>query len=1261
MATVDITLKDGSVKTVDIDDNFTDEDIDEIANDLNSTLSNNTQPVLTGNVQQNIREELDKKGRSHFIDVDTGKEIKSNLNPLQKAGRKLKATGENIRSFMSQDYGEPLKARQKAGAMVLSSLLPAGQGLLPMIGAGALGGGLYSSAEQYIDEGKINPLQTGVDAVIGGLTGGLVHGGTRLVTNKINRIKRANALKARKNTPLADRMKQEVLDEMTIPEADLNYNSMPENQLDEATRPKTTVDEYGVTDEELDALTSQGVAPSQYGVEDNADINQNIANKMNDDVISAMREIQDYKTHLKEFNKKYGDLNKARKQLAEQSDEYGRVEDADLQQAFDRLLEHQKQLQNSSNPYLKDATNIDARYKELKNAAKKNYKSYTEKSNVNEAPIIKEPFAGDVTAEGAEMPTLAQTADNTISEPPISEKVAQEAPKSFDDKKVRQSAQTVLEQTNYDPQIASLIEDNPELKYYNPINLKQKVQDLSKLSNEELSAKALSENNDIDNVVSRKILLENGLKNKNINYALLDKTITGGTEQAQAFVARKIMNIGTPEGALIATRKAIIDTLPKKTRDVLKNGGKIAKKILSNEEKASKILDKYGIQGKNQKIILNKLEKLNKLGQLNEETVYTALCDGYKVKNLSDTQIAEITKLSENIANATTDREKIIAEQLFWKNVNKIAPNFWKKVSQADQTYRTMNMLFSPKSRMKDVVGTALYQGERVLDELAAQGISLISRGLGYKTRALGLDNAAWRGGLKRGTKEVLEDAKLGINSGRSGEGSRYDLGNYPSFENVPVLKQVEQLLNLSIKGIDRPFYEAAYEASLANQMRAAGVTEPTQEMIEQAVLEGKQAVFQRNSALSKAGMSIRDTLNNIAPNLNLGQRNIPFLQTIANLTQEGINATPLTAPQNIYKYAKALNSGDIGAIRDAELSLGKNIKGALLYGPLGYLAAQNPDKNNIGELQNAFDVESEVTGEPEQSFQLGNQYYSIANLPQTSIPMALYKALFTQGSPLQKVGGATRSVIDAFASLPANQTLGTLVRGSGDIYEAATQAEEGKDIDAGLQEASKVGKQLVSNLLSQYIPLGGTLGNIRNIVDKNKRELSSDSFWGYVGNRLKNRIPFASKTLPPKYDVTGEEVLNNNIENDTLRSVSELIDPFNIRNVELTPKVIQYLDALTDFAKENDVTGKTTLQLQKAKKYIGKKKATRINLTGEQYAEYSKNLQTALYEMKNDLINDINFTSLPEEEQIKVIRKMQKQIKDEVELDMVKKIYGEL
>ena len=105
----------------------------------------------------------------------------------------------------------------------------------------------------------------------------------------------------------------------------------------------------------------------------------------------------------------------------------------------------------------------------------------------------------------------------------------------------------------------------------------------------------------------------------------------------------------------------------------------------------------------------------------------------------------------------------------------------------------------------------------------------------------------------------------------------------------------------------------------------------------------------------------------------------------------------------------------------------------------------------------------------------------------------------------------------------------------------------------------------------------------------------------------------------------------------------------------------MQYLDALTDFAKENDVTGKTTLQLQKAKKYIGKKKATRINLTGEQYAEYSKNLQTALYEMKNDLINDINFTSLPEKEQIEVIRKMQKQIKDEVELDMVKKIYGEL
>lgn len=186
---------------------LSDEDLKDLYNKtvLQGSIKPQSQPqsnesqVLTGEVQQNIRQELDKKGRVHFIDADTGEEIKSNLSPLQKVGRKLKATSENIRSFMTQDYGEPLKARQKAGAMVLSSLLPAGQGIGAMALSGALGSGLYSGAEQFVDEGKIKPSKLAIDTALGGALGGTFGLGGKYIGNQIAKTQRNKLFKNLKN------------------------------------------------------------------------------------------------------------------------------------------------------------------------------------------------------------------------------------------------------------------------------------------------------------------------------------------------------------------------------------------------------------------------------------------------------------------------------------------------------------------------------------------------------------------------------------------------------------------------------------------------------------------------------------------------------------------------------------------------------------------------------------------------------------------------------------------------------------------------------------------------------------------------------------------------------------------------------------------------------------------------------------------------------------------------------------------------------
>ena len=151
-------------------------------------------PVLTGGIEQKVIPNWDKKGRIYYTD-EQGNRIKSNVPLSRKIGNQLRATGYNIKDWLTTDVGEKAKERRKAVAMLVSAPLGIGRGITGMALSGGLGSGVYSGSEQAI-EGEFKPKQLLADIGIGaGLGGALGLGGKYVAKPIIDKIAKGKVAK----------------------------------------------------------------------------------------------------------------------------------------------------------------------------------------------------------------------------------------------------------------------------------------------------------------------------------------------------------------------------------------------------------------------------------------------------------------------------------------------------------------------------------------------------------------------------------------------------------------------------------------------------------------------------------------------------------------------------------------------------------------------------------------------------------------------------------------------------------------------------------------------------------------------------------------------------------------------------------------------------------------------------------------------------------------------------------------------------------
>ena len=1214
------------------------------------------------------------------LGVGIGKNV---VNPLREKVGKEPLTDYEIENVYGKVLGKPVTSKSGKTGKVIGEILPymllpniaplgtatvgAKIGNLALSGGyqGALGGGLSSVANKGFSSENIK------DALVGGVAGASLGLGIGAAGEKLARVSRAKKIKARKEMPLEQRMTPQ--------------------QLEQATKPK--VKYYPAIYHE----------PSTFGTANiNTTANKQLANQIQSNIKAEKDLLNEYKGLRSQMTKKYGSLKnlqeQAKKDFADPNvSQYGNYSEA--VKDYRNIIEYENTM--------KDFRYVDNTYNStVLNPSQRGVKQYSKAIKQTAEESIEKPQVTQEVVE--EIPTQQITnevIDETINSLPTGTKAT--TPLTSGIQKQRASYETLSKEVGdkvnledydklYDVRTRELV--NAE---FEAMPLENKVE-LETLPIAELKKRGYR--GDLVNMVKQSQLATAIQKGEQPSIAMLNDRARNLTETAQELASARTLNFEEPLDSYTYFTKLTRETAPKeavkliddvdnvikevqksnvdiqkafdewlikldqpKTRKQLsEKGDQLAlmkamekfrrsetKKIGRLEEQRLKkietMLAKKGVKPRERKGLITKLIDLDNLGGLTPENATQLINKQYKIPELNAEDTSKIAEFSQKI-QSSTGREQNKNIELLKKYLAKKFPIDWK---DRDQTYRTINMLLSPKSRSKDVLGSILWQGERFLDEQFAKLPALLPKSRAMQTRdvswkGLQQDISDWGRGAKRGFQEGAEDVGLGISTSRSGDGTRFDLTKQPVFEGVPVMQQLEKGLNYAIRVPDRTFYEAAYEASIGNQMRAMGLTQPTEEIIQQAQQEALQAVFQNESILSKTGLKIRDLLNfegvPILENLRLGQRNIPFLQTIANLATEGIKST-VGLPTGLYQYAKATTPAQL---RNAELMIGKGLKGASLYGTGGYLLAQNPENTNIGELGRQSYYGDDVTGMPVQGVRVGDKAFSLSSFPQATIPLSIYRQFFEDGTPIQKMARAGIQTGSILADLPAFKGVGDLVKGGADIGKAINKQSIGED--GAVDEAvSNVARQYLSNQIGQYVPLGGALGSIRNAIDPIRRELYTENTPQYIGNRIINRLPFASQTLPKKYNVIGEPSLQTNIQNTAGRVIGELIDPLSIRNYNEAPKYLKDLEDFQDVAMQYDLAGKTNIKMQPAKRYIGRGK-NRINLNNEQYSEFSRVLNSNIATRMEWLSQQPYFLNMPANKQTKEISKIKNSTRKEAE-----------
>jgi hypothetical protein len=460
-----------------------------------------------------------------------------------------------------------------------------------------------------------------------------------------------------------------------------------------------------------------------------------------------------------------------------------------------------------------------------------------------------------------------------------------------------------------------------------------------------------------------------------------------------------------------------------------------------------------------------------------------------------------ITDTMKRVQTLDDGREKDIAiAQVMQLIANKVPSTIPEKLLGLQR----ISLLLNPKTMIRNTLGNSLFGAIDNLSNVVATPIDKVV-GKFTKTRTTTLPSLGTqlKGGL-RGVKETIQDAKLGVDTYSAK--TQYELPSKTIFKGSDIVnKSLDKLDKATKVGLqigDRPFYNAAYDDVLRQQMKLAKVNKPSQSMIDQAHKVAQQRTYQDVNTFTNAFKLFQRALNGGKP-IGLGNAVLPFVKTPANILARAVDYSPVGLTK-AFAEARQIGKGkfDQRAFVDA---ISRSVTGTAII-MVGYDLAKRGIITGSGNKDKDVAAFERGLGKSDFSFKVDDNYYTYDWAQPASLAMAVGADIYLKGKDRKE---AENVVLDG-------------VRSGGETLFKQSVMQGIQRFMGGYSPIDNIAETVI-NAPTQLVP---TLSKqFAQLTDPFQRSTYSPTSTGTTANILKSKIPGLSKTLEPKVNTSGEIV----------------------------------------------------------------------------------------------------------------------------------------
>jgi hypothetical protein len=606
-----------------------------------------------------------------------------------------------------------------------------------------------------------------------------------------------------------------------------------------------------------------------------------------------------------------------------------------------------------------------------------------------------------------------------------------------------------------------------------------------------------------------------------------------------------------------------------------------------------------------QKAINQRIIEWSNLGALDTAAYRRLVAEKLGLPVLTDVDAKALREIAERVQKTKGREQGVAIGQLEAKLASLTAPTKGKTVS----TIQTMAQLLNPKTAIRNLGGNFSFGLLENVSDVVGTSIDLpLSLLTKQRSKVLPSLPTQLKGG-KAGFKLGLEDALLGIDTSAM-KGTKFDLPSGRVFRGK-VMGGLEKALNIELRATDRAFYQAAYDESLRQQMKAAGKDVADEAMHEIAHHDALYRTFQDENALSNLFVGLKRLLNKpTGGDFGLGDFVLKYPKTPANLLARGLEYSPAGFFKVIAESSKPLMGRGFNQKAFVEAfsrslvgTAGLVGTGALLH-KVGIITGKPHPDFDIAELQREVGFgEYRLNTDALKRFMLGGFN------PENAKPQKGDKIISYDWNQPAAISLAMGADIDANRG-QAKGITGTLMKSVGDIPSELlnavftginTMAEQpvmqGVQtlVSGGEQDAARGILKTLAGVPSSFIPT--VLSQVKQLIDNQRRETYDPNIVQESLNRAANKMPVMAGKLPQKYGVLGQPLETYQVGTNQWWNV--FLNPAFVSKYAPSPEAQLAIDVFMN-------TGETSQVPRVVDKYfmVGGKKVT---LTGAERAELQR------------------------------------------------------